>query len=104
MPSRESRGCSELATRSASSTSLDWLHLCQRSLIYFPQPGVPDSTVVKMMAALCVMYMLLFGVILLGFRNTPQPPGLAIRLGALAAFFVALVSFVLPIVARVAGN
>jgi len=51
------------------------------------------------MAALCVMYMLLFGAILFGFRNTPQPPGLAIRLGALAAFVVALVSFVLQIVA-----
>ena len=50
------------------------------------------------MAALCVMYMLLFGVILFGFRNTPQPPGLAIRLGALAAFLVALVSFALQIV------
>ena len=50
------------------------------------------------MAALCVVYMLLFGVILFGFRNTSQPPGPLIRMGALAAFVVALVSFVLQIV------
>ncbi len=49
-------------------------------------------------AALCIMYMLLFSVILFGFRNTPERPGLVIRLGALAAFLVALVSFVLQIV------
>jgi glutamate:GABA antiporter len=62
------------------------------------QEAVQALTAVAM-AALCVMYMLLFGVILFGFRSTPQPPGPAIRLGALAAFVVALVSFVLQIVA-----
>lgn len=49
-------------------------------------------------AAICVMYMLLFSVILFGFRESPDPPGLGIRVGALAAFIVALVSFVLQIV------
>jgi amino acid transporter len=49
-------------------------------------------------AALCVMYALLFGVILFGFRAAPEPPRLGIRLGAVAALVVALVSFVLQIV------
>ena len=44
------------------------------------------------------MYMLLFGVVLFGFRNGPERPGLAIRRGGLAAFLVALVSFVLQVV------
>jgi amino acid transporter len=49
-------------------------------------------------AALCVMYALLFGVILFGFRAAPERPSLGLRLGALAAFSVAVVSFVLQIV------
>jgi len=38
----------------------------------------------------CLTYMLLFSVILFGFRSKERRPGLAIRLGALAAFCVAL--------------
>jgi amino acid transporter len=49
-------------------------------------------------AGLCVMYALLFATVLFGFRRAPEPPGLTIRLGALAALLVALVSFVLQIV------
>jgi glutamate:GABA antiporter len=49
-------------------------------------------------ASICVMYMLLFGVVLFGFRSAPEPPGLGIRFGALAAFLVAFFSFVLQIV------
>jgi glutamate:GABA antiporter len=49
-------------------------------------------------ASLCIMYMLLFGVVLIGFRSRGDRPGLGLRLGALSAFSVALVSFVFQIV------
>ncbi len=49
-------------------------------------------------ASLCIMYMLLFGVVGFGFRSRSDRPGLGLRLGALAAFSVALVSFVFQIV------
>jgi glutamate:GABA antiporter len=48
--------------------------------------------------SLCIMYMLLFGVILFGFRSGSGRPGVSIRVGALAAFSVALVSLILQIV------
>ena len=43
------------------------------------------------------MYMLLFAVILFGFRSRPERPRVGIRLGALAAFVVALVSLIFEI-------
>ena len=49
-------------------------------------------------AALCVMYMLLFAVILFGFRSSTLSPGIGIRLAALAAFLVALASLIFQIV------
>ena len=49
-------------------------------------------------ASLCIMYMLLFSVILFGFRSRADRPGVGIRLGALAAFLVALVSMIFQIV------
>jgi amino acid transporter len=49
-------------------------------------------------ASLCLMYLLLFGVVLFGFRSRPDRPSLGLRLGALAAFSVALISFVFQIV------
>lgn len=55
-------------------------------------------TVAVGVASLCIMYMLLFGVVLFGFRGRAMRPGIGIRLGALAAFSVALVSFVFKIV------
>ncbi len=48
--------------------------------------------------SLCIMYMLLFAVILFGFRSGPDRPGMGIRLGALAAFSVAFVSLIFQIV------
>jgi amino acid transporter len=48
--------------------------------------------------SLCIMYMLLFAVALFGFRSRTWRPGIAIRLGALAAFAVALVSLIFNIV------
>ncbi len=50
------------------------------------------------LASLCIMYMLLFGVILFGFRSGVERPGVGIRLGALAGFSVALISFIFQIV------
>jgi glutamate:GABA antiporter len=47
--------------------------------------------------SLCIMYMLLFAVILFGFRRQPERPRIAIRLGALAAFTVAFVSLIFEI-------
>lgn len=49
-------------------------------------------------ALLCIMYMLLFGVILFGFRSGAERPGIGIRLAALAACLVACVSLVFQIV------
>jgi amino acid transporter len=49
-------------------------------------------------ASLCLMYLLLFGVVLFGFRSRVDRPGFGLRLGALAGFSVALVSFVFQIV------
>lgn len=48
--------------------------------------------------SLCVMYMLLFAVILFGFRARSWRPGVGIRLGALAAFTVAFVSMLFEII------
>jgi amino acid transporter len=45
----------------------------------------------------CLMYTLLFGAVLFGFRSSPWRPGAAIRLAALAAFSVALVSLIFEI-------
>jgi len=46
----------------------------------------------------CLTYMLLFSVILFGFRSKERRPGLAIRLGALAAFCVALCGLIFEVV------
>jgi hypothetical protein len=44
------------------------------------------------------MYMLLFSVVLFGFRGRTWRPGAGIRLGALSAFVVALVALIFEIV------
>jgi glutamate:GABA antiporter len=49
-------------------------------------------------ASLCIMYMLLFGVVLFAFRFGAVRAGAGLRLGALAGFLVAVVSFVFQIV------
>ncbi len=49
-------------------------------------------------ASLCVMYMLIFGVVLFAFRAATVRAGVGLRLAALAGFLVALVSFVFQIV------
>jgi glutamate:GABA antiporter len=49
-------------------------------------------------ASLCLMYLLLFGVVLSGFRSRPDRPGAGIRLGALTGLVVALVSLIFQIV------
>ncbi len=45
-------------------------------------------------ASRCIVHLLLFPVVLFGFRSRPDRPGIGIRVEALAAFFVALHSFV----------
>jgi glutamate:GABA antiporter len=55
-------------------------------------------TVAAAVASMSLMYMLLFGVILFGFRSRVQRPGIGTRLGALAGFLVAFVSLVVEIV------
>jgi hypothetical protein len=44
------------------------------------------------------MYLLLFSVILFGFRSSERRAGLAIRLGALAAFAVSLIGLIFEVV------
>ena len=46
----------------------------------------------------CIMYLLLFSVILFGFRHSEHRPGIAIRLGALAASVVTLAAFFFELV------
>ncbi len=48
--------------------------------------------------SVCIQYMLLFGTVLFGFRNRERPSW-GIRLAALSAFLVALVSLILELVA-----
>ena len=49
-------------------------------------------------ASICLMYMLLFSVVLFGFRSLAERPGIGIRLGALAPFSIAFVSLIFQIV------
>jgi amino acid transporter len=46
----------------------------------------------------CIMYMLLFGQVVFGFRSSVWRPGIGIRLGALAAFLVVVAAFALQVV------
>ena len=48
--------------------------------------------------SICLMYMLLFGVVLFGFRAREQRPGLPLKIAATAAFLVALCGLILEIV------
>ena len=60
------------------------------------QEAVQLSSAISI-GSLCIMYMLLFSVILFGLRQGPERPGIAIRLGALAAFLVAFASLIFEI-------
>ncbi len=48
--------------------------------------------------SICIMYMLLFAVVLFGFRERTWRPRGAVKLGALAAFSVAFISLVFQII------
>ena len=48
--------------------------------------------------SLCIMYMLLFAVVLVGFRSGGVRSGIGLRIGALAAFLVSLCGLVFEIV------
>jgi amino acid transporter len=48
--------------------------------------------------SLCIMYILLFAVVLFGFRSRAWRPGVGIRLGALCAFLVACISLIFEVV------
>ena len=61
--------------------------------------GAGNQEAVQMLAAVgfgsyCIMYMLLFGAVVFGFRSTEWRPGIAIRLGAFLALSVAAVAFI----------
>lgn len=57
-----------------------------------------QATLAVTIASLCLIYLLLFGVVLFGFRSSPLRPAIGIRLGALAAFSVTAVAFVFEII------
>ncbi len=46
----------------------------------------------------CIMYLLLFGAVAFGFRTHAWRPGIGVRVGAAAAFLVALVSLIFQLV------
>lgn len=50
------------------------------------------------LGSICVMYMLLFAVVLFGFRSRTWRPGIGIRIAALAAFVVSFISLLFEIV------
>ena len=59
--------------------------------------GAHNQEAVQVLSAVgfggyCLMYLLMFGAILFGFRSTAWRPGIAIRMAALAALSVVLVS------------
>jgi glutamate:GABA antiporter len=72
--------------------------------------GAGNQEAVQMLAAVgfgsyCIMYMLLFGAVVFGFRSTEWRPGIAIRLGAFLALSVAAVAFIFQLlpIGEVAG-
>jgi glutamate:GABA antiporter len=65
--------------------------------------GAQNQEAVQVLGAVgfgsyCMMYMLLFGAVIFGFRSTAWRPGIAVRLGATAAFAVALVAFAFQLI------
>lgn len=61
--------------------------------------GAGNQEAVQVLAAVgfgsyCLMYVLLFGAVVFGFRITEWRPGIAIRLGAFLALSVALLAFI----------
>jgi amino acid transporter len=81
-------------SKAIGAVSASLLSVCVLSLL---GAGNQEAVQVAMAAGFgsyCIMYMLLFGAVLLGFRSGVWRPGLGVRMGALAAFSVAAVSFV----------
>jgi amino acid transporter len=65
--------------------------------------GAGNQEAVQVLAAVgfgsyCIMYMLLFGAVIFGFRSSEWRPSLALRLGALAAFAVVVISFAFELI------
>jgi len=65
--------------------------------------GAGNQEAVQVLSAVgfgsyCIMYMLLFGGVIFGFRSSEWRPGIGIRLGALAALSVVVVSFVFELI------
>jgi amino acid transporter len=61
--------------------------------------GAGNQEAVQVLAAVgfgsyCIMYMLLFGAVVFGFRSSEWRPGIAIRLGAFLALLVAALAFI----------
>jgi amino acid transporter len=61
--------------------------------------GAANQEAVQVLAAVgfgsyCIMYILLFGAVVFGFRSTEWRPGVAIRLGASLALLVSVLAFI----------
>jgi amino acid transporter len=61
--------------------------------------GAANQEAVQVLAAVgfgsyCIMYILLFGAVVFGFRSTEWRPGVAIRLGAFLALLVSALAFI----------
>jgi amino acid transporter len=61
--------------------------------------GAGNQEAVQVLAAVgfgsyCIMYILLFGAVVFGFRSTEWRPGVAIRLGAFLALLVSALAFI----------
>jgi glutamate:GABA antiporter len=64
--------------------------------------GAANQEAVQVLAAVgfgsyCIMYVLLFGAVVFGFRTTEWRPGIAVRLGAFLALSVAALAFIFQI-------
>ena len=57
-----------------------------------------DTATSAGLVSISIMYMLLFATVLFGLRSNPKPPGIGLRLGALTALVIVVLSAVFEIV------
>jgi amino acid transporter len=100
LPSWWSRLHPRFGTPSRAIAAVSTALLCMGVLSLL---GARNQEAVQVLGAVgfgsyCIMYMLLFGAVMFGFRSASWRPGIAIRLGAAAAFMVALVAFAFQLI------
>ncbi len=85
-------------TKAIAAVTIAMLVLGVMSLMGAGNQEAVEVSVGAAFGSMCLMYMLLFGVILFGFRSAAERPSLALRLAALAAFIVTSFGLIFEIV------